>query len=856
MTPKLRALLERWPFAGGKGEKARGGATPAADALQSSRTLLQAVADNSTAVIYVKDIEGRYLLVNRRYEELFHISRSDLVGKTDLDVFPADRAAAFRAFDQRVVAAGTTQQAEEIVPQDNGLHTYISIKCPVRDDAGRIYAVCGISTDITERKRAEERQSANEEKFRARYDKAPAMMHSIDREGRIIGVSNRWLEVLGYSREEVIGRPSVEFLSPQSRRYAEEVALPAFFRTGRSSDVPYEFVTKAGSTINVLLSAIGERDGSGEIVRSLAVLTDIGERVRVEDALRQSEQRFRDFAETASDWLWETGPDHCFTFVSEPFRLLEADRLARLGVRRIDSAEDLVTEPEKWHRHMEVLERHEPFREFIYKSKRKGDIGYVLTSGKPLFDAAGRFLGYRGTARDITRAVRAEESLHASEQRFRDFAETESDWLWETGPDHAMVWMTGRTGNNAVDPKTRIGRRRWEYAIDVADEPEKWRQHREVLDERLPFRDFVFKIRNMHGLERYVSISGKPVFAQNGDFRGYRGVGRDVTDAVLAQRALREGEERLELAIEAGDMGTWEYDVQRDVMKWSPRLVDLFGYTDPRTSTNLEDSLAYVHPEDRPAVMQVFATVLESKGRFQHEFRLNTPGGDRWVASHGIVSTDETGRAVRMVGVVRDITARKQAETRQKLLVDELNHRVKNTLLTVQSVAMQMAREARSPELFYQAFKARLIALSKAHDLLTRGSWKGASLQELLQQTVAPYSREGEPRVSMSGPAIWLKPNVAVGLAMAFQELATNAVKHGALSVPGGRVAVEWRGGPPESYRLEIRWVESGGPPVKAPRWRGFGSRLLERGLAYEFKAEVQLDFAPAGLQCSIRLPI
>jgi PAS domain S-box-containing protein len=854
MTPKLRALLERWPFAGGG--KARGRITPAADARQSRHTLLQEIADNSTAVIYLKDIEGRYLLVNRRYEALFHVARGEVAGKTDFDLFPADRAEAFRAFDQRVVAAGTTLEAEEIVPQDDGLHTYISIKCPVRDDAGRIYAVCGISTDITERKRAEEQQRASEEKFRALYDNTPAMMHSIDREGRIIGVSNRWLETLGYRREEVIGRPFIEFLSPQSRRFAEEVVLPEFFRTGRSSDVPYEFVTGSGRTINVLLSAIGERDESGEIVRSLAVLTDVSERVRVEDALRQSEQRFRDFAETASDWLWESGPDHRFTFVSEPFRVLEADRLARLGVRRIDNAEDVATEPEKWRQHMEVLERHEPFREFVYKSKRQGDTGFVLTSGKPLFDAAGRFLGYRGTARDITRAVRAEEALQASEQRFRDFAETESDWLWETGPDHAMTWMTGRTGNNAVDPQTRIGRRRWEYAIDVADEPEKWRQHREMLDERLPFRDFVFKIVNMHGRERYVSTSGKPIFAPDGTFAGYRGVGRDVTDAVLAQRALREGEERLELAIEAGDMGTWDYDIQRNVMQWSPRLVDLFGYAEPQTSASLEDSLAYVHPEDRPAVMRMLGTALESKGRFQHEFRLNTPGGDRWVASHGIVVIDETGRPVRMVGVVRDITARKQAETRQKLLLDELNHRVKNTLLTVQSVAMQMARETRSPELFYQAFKARLIALSKAHDLLTRGAWKGAPLQELLQQTVAAYSQEGEPRVSMSGPAIWLKPNVAVGLAMAFQELATNAAKHGALSVPGGRVAVEWQTAAPDTDAVEIRWTERGGPPVTSPRRRGFGSRLLERGLAYEFKAAVRLDFAPSGLQCVIRLPL
>jgi PAS domain S-box-containing protein len=112
--------------------------------------------DNSAAVIYVKDLEGRYLLINRRFEELFHVSREAVTGMTDRDLFPKARADAFRAFDRRVLAAGKALEAEEEVPQDDGLHTYISIKAPLYDAAGRVYAVCGISADITERKRAEE----------------------------------------------------------------------------------------------------------------------------------------------------------------------------------------------------------------------------------------------------------------------------------------------------------------------------------------------------------------------------------------------------------------------------------------------------------------------------------------------------------------------------------------------------------------------------------------------------------------------------------------------------------------------------------------------------------------------------
>jgi PAS domain S-box-containing protein len=141
----------------------------AEQALRESQQLLRAIIDNSTAVVYVKDLEGRYLLTNRRFEEIFHLTRDAALGKTDYDLFPHERADAFRAVDQRALAAGVVQEAEELVPQDDGLHTYISIKCPLFDEAGKPYAVCGISTDITERKQAETKLRAQLERLSLLY---------------------------------------------------------------------------------------------------------------------------------------------------------------------------------------------------------------------------------------------------------------------------------------------------------------------------------------------------------------------------------------------------------------------------------------------------------------------------------------------------------------------------------------------------------------------------------------------------------------------------------------------------------------------------------------------------------------
>jgi two-component sensor histidine kinase len=218
---------------------------------------------------------------------------------------------------------------------------------------------------------------------------------------------------------------------------------------------------------------------------------------------------------------------------------------------------------------------------------------------------------------------------------------------------------------------------------------------------------------------------------------------------------------------------------------------------------------------------------------------------------------DGTGRVAHWVSAQRDVTERKRAEARQRLLLAELNHRVKNTLVAVQSVAAQTARQAETADGFRAAFQSRLMALARSHDMLTEGGWEGAALREVAQRTLAAYG--GAPaRFGLSGPPVRLAPAAVVTLNLAFHELATNAAKHGALSAPGGRVEVGWTleagdgGGDPA---LAISWEERGGPPVRPPESRGFGSRLIERGLPQEFGAEVSLRFAPAGVECRIRLP-
>jgi two-component sensor histidine kinase len=213
---------------------------------------------------------------------------------------------------------------------------------------------------------------------------------------------------------------------------------------------------------------------------------------------------------------------------------------------------------------------------------------------------------------------------------------------------------------------------------------------------------------------------------------------------------------------------------------------------------------------------------------------------------------DTVGAAID--GLMDELAVRQE---HQRLLVNELNHRVKNTLATVQSIAMQTFRADTAAAGSRATFEARLMALAKAQDVLTRENWEGADLDEIVREAVEPHCGDEQARLEVQGPPVTLPPRMALALAMALHELCTNAAKYGGFSTREGRVTVEWllvgRGA---DCRLRLTWRERGGPPVEPPRRRGFGSRLIERGLARELDGEVRLDYDPAGVVCTINAPI
>jgi two-component sensor histidine kinase len=214
---------------------------------------------------------------------------------------------------------------------------------------------------------------------------------------------------------------------------------------------------------------------------------------------------------------------------------------------------------------------------------------------------------------------------------------------------------------------------------------------------------------------------------------------------------------------------------------------------------------------------------------------------------------DTSGQVAGVFVQGHDVTETVIAAERQKLMIDELNHRVKNTLATVQSIAMQTARSHTDPATFAESFQARLLALSHTHDLLTRSHWEGADLRAILEHETAAH---GVQRISLNGHPLALGPAAALSFGMVFHELATNAAKYGALSTPDGRVMVDWAVANQANPVLHLTWREIGGPPVVAPQRRGFGSRLIERNVRHDLAGDVKLDYATSGFSAEFVVPL
>lgn len=319
--------------------------------------------------------------------------------------------------------------------------------------------------------------------------------------------------------------------------------------------------------------------------------------------------------------------------------------------------------------------------------------------------------------------------------------------------------------------------------------------------------------------------------------------------------ALRESEARFRNMADNAPVMVWTTDVDGACLYLNRRRFEFTGMSEV-------EALGFgwldaVHLEDRRHAEEVFLDANNRRATFQIEYRLRRHDGTyRWAIDAAAPRISDDGAFLGYVGSVIDITDRRQAEDQRTLLVNELNHRVKNTLATVQSMAAQTLRGAAIDVGVREALESRLFSLARAHDLLTQQNWTGAHLVDVVRKSLEPF-HVGEARIQASGPDLRVSPKFALAVSMALHELATNAVKYGALANATGTVRVVWSmDGPADARTLHLTWTESGGPMVHAPTRRGFGSRLIERGLAGELGGKASVEYHAAGVVCAIDAPL
>jgi PAS domain S-box-containing protein len=346
----------------------------------------------------------------------------------------------------------------------------------------------------------------------------------------------------------------------------------------------------------------------------------------------------------------------------------------------------------------------------------------------------------------------------------------------------------------------------------------------------------------------------QPVKDEDGKVTGIYVEGFDVTPLVHAQQAAEHYARRLSAAVTLAQLGTFESNSATYEITLDDRAREIFGFR-PDEHLTVDDLVGRIDSEDLHRLsLEDQAALVTNQKRREADYRIHLPDGStRYVSAVGDLIAGPDGTPLWSLGLLEDITQRRRAEQRQRLLINELNHRVKNTLATVQSIASQTLRFASDLLEARASFEARLVALSAAHDLLTTQSWHGARLDELAAMALAPFESAPKPQISRSGPPVWLSAPRALALSLALHELATNAAKYGALAAPHGKVSLCWS---VCEQHLTMSWVEEGGPPVASPPRSGFGTRLLQRNLAKELGGAVTVEFAPAGVCCEIRFAV
>lgn len=453
--------------------------------------------------------------------------------------------------------------------------------------------------------------------------------------------------------------------------------------------------------------------------------------------------------------------------------------------------------------------------------------------------------------------------LRESEERFRAVAEQAEVGIALADRDGRIIWANARqceVMDRGLDEI--LG-----HNISELTSPEDWpaneRMFRRMIETGEPFV-IEKRWKAPDRPPRWNRLVASPRRDGSGRIAGGIAITLDITDRKRVEIALRESEERLRTAVGVGRLGLWDWNVVTDQVHWSEGHFRLQGYAVGEVSPSYQAWLARVHPDDREAAERALERSRDTGEEFSHAFKAVHPDGStHWLHCRGRFFYGD-GRPLRMIGAMVEVTERREWEERQRALVAELQHRTRNLLGVVRSMSWKTARTSADLADFQRRFNDRLDALARAQGLLSRlDDLDRVTFDELIAMEFSAM-RAASDSVALQGPAgVRLRSSTVQTLALALHELATNAMKYGALSQPGARLEVSWTLEPlPEEPQgppwLWIAWRESGVrmPPAAVPGRRGQGRDLIERALPYQLDARTSYALGPDGVHCTIALAV
>ena len=463
-----------------------------------------------------------------------------------------------------------------------------------------------------------------------------------------------------------------------------------------------------------------------------------------------------------------------------------------------------------------------------------------------------RIAGVVVTFIDISARKQEEDGLRRSEARLQEMIEALPGAVYITdaagritffNPAVAKIW--GRIPEIGLSDSARL----------------LWPDGRVIPQDRSPMASCATSERTGSGVEVVVDRPDgilmpvlaymTPLYDDTGSVRGAIHMLVDITEARRAEATER----RLASIVASSTDAIISKDLDGTITSWNEGAEHLFGYS---AAEMLGQSIMLLVPPDRYSEETQIISRIRSGEHIEHfeTVRQTKDGRAVWVSLTVSPVRDAHGGVIGASKIARDMSERRHADEHRKTLIDELNHRVKNTLAVVQAIAAQTLGDGTTMKDARGAFGSRLIALATAHDILTRENWAGADLVDVVAETVKPHVG-GIDRFRIEGTHVRLGPSAALAISMAIHELGTNAAKYGALSTPEGHVDITWEfGGDSISRRLKLVWSESGGPAVLKPSAKGFGSKMIERALALELNGEVRIDYVATGVVCTIDAPM